>query len=156
MERITMSIDEALAKEFDDLIAKRGYESRSEAMRDLLRREVEANRIKYEPRTQCVASLSYVYNHHVRDLAGRLTDTQHAHHNLVVATMHVHLDHDKCLENVILKGSTAAVRTFADSIRAERGVAHGHINLITVQAGDKHSLPSAHHHRGHMHLAPRS
>ena len=110
MERITMSIDESLAKEFDALIAKRGYTSRSEAMRDLLRREVEANRVAYEARSYCVANLSYVYNHHERDLAERLTEAQHAHHDLVVSTMHVHLDHDHCLESVILKGPTAAVR----------------------------------------------
>ncbi len=156
MERITMSIDDALAKEFDALIAKRGYGSRSEAMRDLLRREVEANRIKYEARSHCVASLSYVYGHHVRELARRLTGAQHAHHDLVVATMHVHLDHEHCLESAILKGPTAAVRAFADSIRAERGVAHGQLNLITVEASDKHSLPGAHHHHGHSHLTPRS
>src|SRR5512140_2416731 len=94
MERITMSIDEELAKAFDDLIAARGDTSRSEAMRDLLRREVEAHRVKYQPLAHCVASLSYVYNHHVRDLAERLTEVQHAHHDLVVTTTHLHLDHE--------------------------------------------------------------
>ena len=116
MERITMSIDERLAKEFDALIAKRGYTSRSEAMRDLLRREVEANRVAYEARSHCVANLSYIYNHHERELAERLTEAQHAHHDLVVSAMHVHLDHEHCLESVILKGSTAAVRGFANAL----------------------------------------
>ncbi|MEP7183287.1 MAG: nickel-responsive transcriptional regulator NikR [Betaproteobacteria bacterium] len=156
MERITMAIDEALAKEFDALIAKRGYGSRSEAMRDLLRREVEANRVKYEAKSYCVASLSYVYNHHVRDLAERLTGAQHEHHDLVVATTHVHLDHEHCLETAILKGSTAAVRALADRIKAERGVRHTAINLITVEPGDEHGLPGTHRHHGHMHLIPRS
>jgi CopG family transcriptional regulator, nickel-responsive regulator len=156
MERITMSIDEALAKEFDALISKRGYGSRSEAMRDLLRREVETDRVRYEARAYCVASLSYVYNHHVRDLAERLTAAQHERHDLVVATMHVHLDHEHCLETTVLKGSAAAVRGFADAIKAERGVRHTAINLITVEPGDKHALPGAHQHHGHMHLMPRS
>jgi CopG family nickel-responsive transcriptional regulator len=156
MERITMSLDEELAREFDALIAKRGYTSRSEAMRDLLRREIEGNRIKYEQHGYCVANLSYVYNHHVRDLAERLTEAQHAHHDLVVATTHVHLDHEHCLESVMLKGSMTSVRTFADSVRAERGVAHGQLNMITVETGDHHALAGAHHHRGHMHLIPRS
>ncbi len=156
MERITMAIDEALAKEFDALIAKRGYASRSEAMRDLLRREIEANRVRYEAKSYCVASLSYVYNHHVRDLAERLTGAQHEHHDLVVATMHVHLDHEHCLETVALKGPTAAVRSFAQRIEAERGVRHTQINLITVEPGDKHVMPGAHQHHGHMHLIPRS
>ena len=156
MERITMSIDEALAKEFDALIQKRGYGSRSEAMRDLLRREVESDRVKWEVRSHCVASLSYVYNHHLRDLAERLTATQHEHHDLVVSTMHVHLDHEHCLETVVLNGSTAAVKSFADRIKSERGVRHAAINLITVEPGDKHLGAGAHQHRGHMHLIPRS
>ena len=156
MERITMSIDEKLASEFDALIAKRGYASRSEAMRDLLRREVEANRVAYEARSYCVACLSYIYNHHERELAERLTGAQHAHHELVVSAMHVHLDHDHCLETVILKGPTAAVRGFASAITAERGVRHGQLNLVTVDTGDTHAGLASHRHRGHMHLIPRS
>jgi CopG family nickel-responsive transcriptional regulator len=155
MERITMSIDAALAKDFDDLIAKRGYTSRSEAMRDLLRRELEGHRIKYEVRAHCVASLSYVYNHHERGMAERLT-AQHEHHDLVVSTMHVHLDHEHCLETVALKGTMVAVRRFADAVKAERGVRHAVLNLITVETGDKHALPGAHQHHGHLHLIPRS
>ena len=156
MERITMSIDERLAKEFDALIAKRGYTSRSEAMRDLLRREVETHRSAYEVKSHCVANLSYIYNHHERELAERLTETQHEHHDLVVSSMHVHLDHDHCLESVILRGPTAAVRGFAHRIEAERGVRHGHLNLVTVETGDTHTGQAAHHHRGHMHLIPRT
>ena len=154
MERITMSIDEELAKAFDELIAARGYTSRSEAMRDLLRREVGVDRTRDSARTQCVASLSYVYSHHVRELAERLTSAQHEHHSLVVATTHLHLDHEHCMENVFLKGPTVAVRAFADRVRAERGVAYGQINLITVEPGDKHPLSAPHQHHGHMHLTP--
>lgn len=157
MERITMSIEEGLAREFDALIEARGYTSRSEAMRDLLRREVEAHRIAEDARSHCVASLSYVYNHHARDLAERLTEAQHERHDLVVATMHVHLDHEHCLESVVLKGPTAVVRSFAAKVQAERGVRHGQINLITVQPGDAHRVPGYHHHhQGHQHLIPRS
>ncbi|MDQ6621540.1 MAG: nickel-responsive transcriptional regulator NikR [Pseudomonadota bacterium] len=157
MERITMSIEEGLAREFDRVIAAHGYASRSEAMRDLLRREVEAHRVADDPKSYCVASLSYVYNHHERDLAERLTRAQHEHHNLVVASMHVHLDHEHCLETVVLKGPTGTVRSFASHTQAERGVRHGHINLITVQPGDAHGAPGYHHHhQGHQHLIPRS
>lgn len=157
MERITMSIEEGLAREFDRLIESRGYTSRSEAMRDLLRREVEANRLVEDAKSHCVASLSYVYNHHARDLAERLTEAQHAQHDLVVATMHVHLDHEHCLETVVLKGPTPVVRAFAAKTQAERGVRHGSLNLITVQPGDAHRLPGYHHHHhGHQHLIPRS
>ena len=151
-----LSFREALSKEFDALITKRGYGSRSEAIRDLMRREVEGDRIKYEERAYCVASLSYVYNHHQHDLGERLTADQHEHHDLVVTTVHVHLDHEQGLETPVLNGSTAAVRRFADQVKAERGVRHTAINLITVEPGDKHIVPSAHHHHGHMHMIPRS
>lgn len=156
MERITISVDEKLAEEFDALIKKRGYTSRSEAMRDLLRRDVEANRIAYEQKSYCVANLSYVYDHHSRDLAERLMAAQHEHHDMVVSTMHVHLDHQHCLETVILKGPTAAVRSFASGMQAERGVRHASINLVTVEPGDSHGALGGHRHDGHLHLIPRS
>lgn len=154
MERVTMSLEDDLLAAFDEMIAGRGYTNRSEAMRDLMRREVEAHRVKYHPRTNCVASLSYVYNHHVRELSERLMEAQHAHHDLMVSTSHVHLDHEHCLENAFLKGSNMAVRRFADAILAQRGVAHGQLNVITVESGDQHLLTGAHHHQGHMHLTP--
>ena len=156
MERITMSIDESLAREFDAMIAARGYQSRSEAMRDLLRRELDTYRIETDPKAHCVASLSYVYNHHARDLAERLTEAQHQRHDLVIATMHVHLDHEHCLETAMLKGPAAQVQKFADGLQAERGVTHRQLNLIGVDAVERHRLPGRHHHHpGHMHLVPR-
>jgi len=156
MERITMSMDEELAKDFDRMVQDRGYASRSEAMRDLVRREVEAHRQVRDTRTHCVANLSYVYNHHERNLAERLTEAQHQHHDLVVATMHVHLDHEHCLESTVLKGPAHAVRKFADLTQAERGVRHSHLNLVSVRASDTHYRLGTHHHHGHLHLIPRS
>lgn len=156
MQRITMSIDDGLAREFDLLIQQRGYANRSEAMRDLLRREVQTLLQARERNSPCVATLSYVYDHHARNLAERITEAQHAHHDLVTATMHVHLDHVHCLETVVLKGTTAAVRTFADGLLAERGVRHGQLNLVSVEASDAHHEAADHHHRGHQHLIPRS
>lgn len=156
MERITMSLDEALAREFDQLIKDRGYASRSEAMRDLLRCEIETHRQARGGATWCVANFSYVYNHHERRLAERLTDAQHRHHDLVVATMHVHLDHEHCLESVVLKGPAVAVRAFADQTLAERGVRHGALNLVSVTVGDTHGRLGMHRHAGHLHLIPRT
>jgi CopG family nickel-responsive transcriptional regulator len=157
MERITMSIDEGLAKEFDQLIADRGYTSRSEAMRDVLRRELETQRLARDDKTYCVASLSYVFDHRARNLSKRLAEAQHQHHDLVVSTLHVHLDHDHSLENVILKGQTSAVQAFANQTQAERGVRHARINLVTVKPGDAHRMPGYHHHHlGHLHLIPNS
>ena len=85
MERFTISLDEALAQQFDELIAARGYSNRSEAVRDLIRGAIEGDRQRDAPTGHCVANLSYVFNHHQRDLAERLTGLQHEHHDLTVA-----------------------------------------------------------------------
>ena len=152
MERITISVDADLAHEFDELIARRGYQNRSEAVRDILRSHVEAQRQVFERAGHCVAALSYVYNHHERELAERLAELQHAHHDLTVATTHAHLDHEGCLEVALLKGSSLAVRQFAESLIAERGIRHGQLNLISVERGEAHS----HGGDSHTHLRPRS
>ncbi|MGA9659050.1 MAG: nickel-responsive transcriptional regulator NikR [Asticcacaulis sp.] len=131
MQRITMSIDDDLDQAFNDLIAEQGYQSKSEAIRDLVRQAVEVRKVTKSEDKYCVASLSYVYDHHIRDLAQRLVELQHNHHGAVVATMHVHLDHNSCLETTILKGATAEVQHLADHIQAERGVRFAKLNLIT-------------------------
>jgi CopG family nickel-responsive transcriptional regulator len=160
MERITISIDKDLAAEFDRLIAKRGYKNRSEAVRDLVRSHLEAARASEDQDGHCVANLSYVFNHHERDLAERLTVLQHDHHDLTVATMHAHLDHDNCLESVILRGSTVAVRVFADAMKAERGVRHGQLNLVTVDFSGGHDHQHGYVPRGkaraHIHMHPKT
>jgi CopG family nickel-responsive transcriptional regulator len=154
MDRFTISLEETLAKEFDRLLKARGYDNRSEAVRDLIRRELELNRIDTGDGADCIGSLSYVYNHHQRDLADRLTELQHQHHDLCVSTQHVHLDHEHCIETVVLRGPTTAVRHFADSIIAERGVHHGKMNLITVQVSSR--APHRRDQRPHLHFRPRN
>ena len=151
-----MSIDDSLAREFDQLIKARGYTSRSEAMRDLLRREIEQHRQESETGGHCVANLSYVYNHHERRLAERLMDAQHEHHDLVVATTHVHLDHEHCLESMMLSGPTAAVRTLAERTQAERGVRHGKLNLVRVKVGGGYHRAGSHRHPAREHLIPKT
>ena len=140
MQRLTMSLDDDLAEAFDALAAEQGYQSRSEAMRDLVRRAVDARRLESHGRELCVANLSYVYDHHTRDLARRLTELQHAHHDLVIASTHVHLDHHSCLESTILKGPVDAVRTLGAGINAERGVRFGAMNLVSVGSVAGHSI----------------
>jgi CopG family nickel-responsive transcriptional regulator len=169
MERFTISLEEPLAEEFDRLIKARGYTNRSEAVRDMLRGQIEESRQSGDDDGHCVASLSYVYNHHERELAERLTHLQHEHHDLCVATTHAHLDHEACLESVLLRGPTAAVRRFADALTAERGVHHGRLNLIAVDVKSgsavryQHADPHAHAHshgvhdhaHPHVHVKPR-
>jgi CopG family nickel-responsive transcriptional regulator len=155
MQRVTMSLDEALADEFDELVKALGYQNRSEAVRDLMRQALEARRLEKNKSKHCVANLSYIFNHHERALAERLTEVQHAHHDLVVASTHVHLDHENCLESVMLKGPTKTVQSFADQVRVERGVRYGNLNLVSVDPGDRHQGQGKHSHRGHNHLSPR-
>jgi CopG family transcriptional regulator, nickel-responsive regulator len=145
MDRFTISLDENLATAFDALIKERGYATRSEAVRDILRGHIQKSAEIRNMGGACVANLSYVYNHHERDLSERLTNIQHGHHDLTVATMHAHLDHDQCIETVMLKGTVERVREFADEIIAERGVRHGVLNLVSVELGQAHS------HGGTMH-----
>lgn len=155
MERFTISLDGKLAHEFDHWIADRGYANRSEAVRDLFRAELERTRQETRQSLHCIACLSYVFNHHERDLAERITRLQHEHHELTVSTLHAHLDHDHCLETVILKGATGEVQRFADAICAERGVHHGKVNLISVelhQPTHAPAAPASAHPHGHLHL----
>lgn len=154
MERFTISLDDALAHQFDQLIAERGYSNRSEAIRDLIRGAIEVDRQQTDDDGLCIANLSYVYNHHERTLSERLTGLQHDHHDLTVASLHSHLDHEHCIESVILKGPTANVRAFADAMMAERGVHHGKLNLISLETSDSHTHDD--HTSPHIHLHPAS
>lgn len=147
MRRLTISVDDELADTFDRIVAEKGYENRSEAFRDLLRDELDKKRLQTGSAKFCVGILSYVYNHHARDLPRRLTTMQHGHHDVTVATLHAHLDHDNCIESVILRGPTAAVTAFAQAVIAEKGVRHGEFRPIPVDAA------SARDH-SHMHLRP--
>lgn len=139
MQRVTISLDDALAEQFDDLVNARAYSSRSEAIRDVMRDALAVHMTEEGETGHCVANLSYVYNHHERGMAARLMDIHHAHHHSVMATSHVHLDHDNCLETVMLKGPVKVVRELADAIRSERGVRHGVLNLIAVHTHEAHT-----------------
>jgi len=146
MERVTISLDDDLLLQFDDYLKRKGYANRSEGIRDLLRERLEGDRLSEDRSRYAVGALSYVYNHEQRELARRLAKAQHAHHDLVLSTLHVHLDHENCLEVAVLKGPTRDVRTFAETTIAETGVRHGHLNLVPSEVAT-----TAHDHHGHEH-----
>lgn len=155
MERFTISLDDRLAQQFDEWMAERSYANRSEAVRDMLRAELGKSKLRKPAGKQCVACLSYVFNHHERDLAERLTSMQHDHHDLTISTMHAHLDHDHCLESVILRGPTVAVTQFADEVCAQRGVHHGQLNIISVELHEPHGQRKVKANGApHVHLKP--
>jgi CopG family nickel-responsive transcriptional regulator len=158
VERFTISLDDRLAAQFDEWMADKQYANRSEAVRDMLRAAIGKKHLDSRAGKHCIACLSYVFNHHELDLAERLTSLHHAHHDLSVSTMHAHLDHDHCLETVILRGPTARVSQFADEVCAERGVHHGKLNLISVELHE-HQTGHAARKRGaarvpHVHVKP--
>jgi CopG family transcriptional regulator, nickel-responsive regulator len=132
MRRLTISIDDDLADTFEKLVKEKGYANRSEAFRDLLRGELGRDEMQAGNAKYCVGALSYVYNHHERQLAKRLTSLQHDHHDLTVSAMHAHLDHDNCIETVILRGPTKQVTEFARAVIAEKGVRHGKFYPVPV------------------------
>ena len=134
LSRIGVAIDSSLLKQFDELIARRGYTNRSEAFRDLIRDrliETAAER----PETPVVGTVTLVYDHHVRMLSDRLTDMQHQAFHHVLSTLHVHLDHDNCLEVLVLKGKSAEVRKMAEALISTKGVKHGRLTITTSGAG---------------------
>jgi CopG family transcriptional regulator, nickel-responsive regulator len=154
MERITISVSHEFAAELAAFMESERYDNRSEAVRDLARLGLKHARIDHSLSGDCVAMLSYVFNRHTRELAKRLMDAHHEHHGYQLATMHVHLDHDNCLEVAVLRGDAAEVGEFAKTIIAERGVTHGQVSFVPV------SIDAATHAHGgashrHAHTRPK-
>ena len=138
--RFGVSLDAELLKEFDEFIKGKGYQNRSEAIRDLIRdilveREWE---LEIEERDgDHMAVVSIVYDHHQSDLQNRLTETQHLHHGVVHSTLHIHLDRDNCLEILVLKGGAKDIISLGDNLISTRGVRHGKMILTTTGRGLK-------------------
>ena len=155
MERITMSIDEELAKEFDALSSAAVTPAARRRCATCCAARSRPSALPTRRAAFCVANLSYVYNHHERDLAERLTEAQHAHHELVVAAMHVHLDHEHCLE------TRDPQRADGGGALARRSQCRRSAACATASSTSSPSIPAtrtpapgAHHHHGHLHLIP--
>jgi CopG family nickel-responsive transcriptional regulator len=145
LSRTGVSLEEDLLKEFDRLIAKRGYANRSEAFRDLIREALLSEII--ESNKPVVGTLTLVYDHHVPNLAQKLTEVQHHAGAMILAATHVHLDHNYCLEVIIMKGKSKELQGVADGMLALRGVELG--KLVLTNSGA--SLMSATHPHPHSH-----
>jgi CopG family nickel-responsive transcriptional regulator len=153
MERFTVSMDDQLFAQFDKIVQDRGYDNRSEAVRDLVRGYLETVRLQKDNKGYCIATLSYIYNHHERDLASQVTSIHHHHHNLTLSSMHVHMDHDNCLEVVILRGTIQDVRLFANQVMATNGVRHGKLHVVPVEFSQEQH---AHSSVSHEHSSPHT
>lgn len=133
LSRIGVAIDTQLLEKFDRLIAQRKYTNRSEAFRDLIRDEL-VEKTWESPDANVVGTVTLVYDHHVRMLNEKLTDIQHDHHRVILSTLHVHLDHDNCLEVLVMRGKSADVRKVADTLISTKGVKHGRLTITTSGA----------------------
>ncbi len=129
--RFGVSMDENLLQRFDTLISRKGYANRSEAMRDLIREHLVEEESREKGR-EMIGTITMVYNHHTRGLSDSLTDLQHHFHNLVISTMHLHLDEDNCLEVLVVKGKVDKIKSIADKLISTRGVKHGKLTMTTT------------------------
>ncbi len=124
--RFGVSMEPELLKKFDKIIKKEGYENRSEAIRDLVRKNLISEKNK-DPNENAIGTLTMIYDHHVGSLTDKLLDIQHDHTNEILVTTHVHIDHHNCLEVLVLKGKVGSIQKLADNIKALKGIKHGEL-----------------------------
>jgi CopG family nickel-responsive transcriptional regulator len=149
LSRIGIALDSDLLKRFDRSIQQRGYTNRSEAFRDLIRDRLVTEQTA-SPEAIVVGTVTLIFDHHAHGVTEKLTEAQHAHHELVVSTSHAHLDHDSCLEVLIVHGQSAQVAQFADMLIGLKGVQHGRL-VMTVPAHEIEHTHEHEHQHGHKH-----
>jgi CopG family nickel-responsive transcriptional regulator len=148
LTRVSISLETALLEAFDQSNAAKGYATRSEAVRDLIRDRLireEASGPAADG-AESVAVVTLVYDHHARELAARLIDKQHHHHEIVVSTMHVHLGERHCLEVSVLRGPAGLVRHLGEELMSVKGVLHGEITFTSGEKAFSRWGGAAHHH----------
>lgn len=129
--RFGISIDSDLLDSFDRLMHQKGYQNRSESIRDLIRAAIVDEKLN-TAHEEMVGTVTMVYNHHVRDLTDKLTEHQHQHHHQVVSALHVHLDAHNCLEVLLLKGNAPEIKQIADELLGVKGVKHGRLFMTSA------------------------
>jgi len=132
VERIGVSLEKKLLSNFDKLIAKQGYASRSEAIRDLIRQHLSSECLS-DPKAEAVAAVFLIYDHHLTKLMQELVGMQHSHLLQTICSMHVHLDAHDCMEVIVLKGRVGQINKMGENILSLKGVKLGKINLITTE-----------------------
>ncbi|HEY1768766.1 MAG TPA: nickel-responsive transcriptional regulator NikR [Chthoniobacterales bacterium] len=129
--RLSVSLPPNLLADLDRMTAEKGYDNRSLAVADMIRAELVEHR-QQRRGGEIAGTITLVYDHHIRRVQELLTELQHDHPNLVIATMHVHLDHDNCLEVLVARGKAAAVKRMADQLIGARGVKHGRLTITST------------------------
>jgi len=129
--RFGVSLEKTLLKQFDRRIEEQGYTNRSEAIRDLIRQELLKK--EWEEDQEVAGSITYTYDHHQRDLLNKIIDVQHDFQDVIKSTQHIHLNHDNCLEVIVLRGEGKDVRVAAEKMMSLKGVKH--VKLTTTSMG---------------------
>jgi CopG family transcriptional regulator, nickel-responsive regulator len=137
--RFGVSIEESLLEDFDALSNERGYKNRSEALRDLIRDSLVQKKIDFDDSTQVLGSLTLVYNHHSTILLQEIARIQHIHHDFVLSVMHLHVNHDDCLEILALSGNIMQINNLANELISLKGVKHGRL-FVTLPSSEIHKL----------------
>ena len=128
--RFGVSLEKSLLDRFDVLIRERQYTNRSEALRDLIRRELVQR--EWQGGSDVAGAITLIYDHHKRDVRSKVTDTQHAFQEAIISTQHIHLDHHNCLEIVAARGKAEEVRKLADALRSIKGVRHATLSMSST------------------------
>jgi CopG family nickel-responsive transcriptional regulator len=128
--RFGISLEKTLLEKFDRLIRSRRYTNRSEALRDMIRQELV--RKEWEEDREVAGAITFIYDHHKRDLLNKVIDIQHDHQKIIVSAQHIHLDHNNCLEIVAVRGKSGEVQKLADSLKSVKGVRHGTLSMSST------------------------
>ena len=133
VERIGISLDKKLLSDFDKLISGQGYQNRSEAVRDLIRRQLSSEQLA-DPKAEAIAAVFLVYDHHSTKLSQKLISLQHSHLLQTISSIHIHLSEHDCLEIIVLRGRVSQINKVAENIISLKGVKLGRINLVATES----------------------
>src|SRR4030042_2475618 len=141
--RFGVSLGKSLLDRFDDLIREKQYTNRSEALRDLIRRELVQK--EWQGGSDVAGAITLIYDHHKRDVMSRVTDTQHEFQEVIIPTQHIHLDHNNCLEIVAARGKAEEVQKLADALRSIKGVRHATLSMSSTgrEIGERYYLKTS-------------
>lgn len=128
--RFGVSLEKTLLDRFDKLIRRKKYTNRSEALRDLIRKELV--RTEWGDDHEVAGAITYIYDHHKKDVLTTIIDIQHDFQKLIISTQHIHLDHDHCLEVVVVRGKARGIEALADMLTAVKGVRHGTLSMSST------------------------
>ena len=131
--RFGVSLEKELLEKFDRLIKEKKYPNRSEAIRDLIRENLVKK--EWTEGKEVAGAITLVFDHHKRELVNTLTDIQHDFHQLIISSQHIHLDHDNCLEIIVVRGKPIEVRGLADKLKSTKGVKYGSLSIATTGKG---------------------